>query len=146
MSASDTHPDRFNLSVPLSPAVSIMLATQFTRDGLVGTLATYMTTPEPGFVISGEEPAQAVAFLAGLKRDRLELHGPGDSALILDILGLLAAFDDVDQLMSDVGNFANEELKSRWYNLLDRDPVTIEREIRELACRASKLFERACRP
>jgi hypothetical protein len=136
----------FDICIALSPAVAVILATQFTREHAIRSLTTYGTKPEPGFVVGPNEPEIAVRFQAGLKRDRLELHGPGNSAFILDLLGMLATFDNADILASEVGTFANEELKARWYNVPERDLAKIDVELKSLACEAAKLFERVCKP
>lgn len=148
MSNLDTaaHAADFDVSIALSPAVAVILATQFTREETVRSLTTYMTKPEAGFVVGQNEPEIAVRFQAGLKQNRLELSGPGNSAFILDVLGMLATFDNADILASDVGNFATEELKGRWYNLPERDLAKIAGELQSIANEAAKLFERVCKP
>lgn len=96
------------------------------------TIALYMRQPEPSFVIGENEPALALRFLTGLQKDRLELHGHGNSE-----------YDDADRLMEDVGNFANEELKRRWYSLPDRNPFLMEEELMQLSAFAKDQFKLA---
>lgn len=137
--------EAFNISIAISLPIAAIFQIQFSRAELELMLADQVQgEPDPLFVVSDREPAIIDRFLSGLASGRVELHGPKTSSTIMNILGLMASYNDdysVKALREDVATFGSSDQKAVWAEVTMRDQIALDGEIRALGVFARMQFE-----